>query len=96
MSYSVPSELYREVALRLSEAIGSGGYFSGTLAFAWGEAECRLTASVIVYRRRERLPEGDRDAIADLVPVWWEFHTSDQAGERPNDFSFSELKEYLF
>lgn len=38
MSYSVPSELYREVALRLSEAIGSGGYFSGTLAFAWGEA----------------------------------------------------------
>ena len=51
MSYSVPSELYREVALRLSEAIGSGGYFSGTLAFAWGEAECRLTASVIVYRQ---------------------------------------------
>ena len=36
------------------------------------------------------------DRIDDLVPVWWEFHTSDQAGERPNDFSFSELKEYLF
>ncbi|MFR9128907.1 MAG: hypothetical protein ACLVJK_02600 [Alistipes putredinis] len=44
----------------------------------------------------ECLPEGDADRIDDLVPVWWEFHTSDQAGERPNDFSFSELKEYLF
>ena len=88
MSYSVPSELYREVALRLSEAIGSGGYFSGTLAFAWGEAECRLTASVIVYRRRERLPEGDRDAIADLVPVWWEFHTVGSDGEALNETQF--------
>ena len=95
MSYSVPSELYREVALRLSEAIGSGGYFSGTLAFAWGEAECRLTASVIVYRRRERLPEGDRDAIADLVPVWWEFHTVRSDGDALNDFSFSEVRALL-
>ena len=96
MMYSVSSELYLEVAARLAEAIGGGSYFSGSLSFAFGDTECRLTASVIVYRRRERLPEGDRDAIADLVPVWWEFHTSDQAGERPNDFSFSELKEYLF
>jgi len=67
MSYSVPSELYREVALRLSEAIGSGGYFSGTLAFAWGEAECRLTASVIVYRQRISAPDGQADVISRLA-----------------------------
>ena len=52
-------------------------------------------ASVIVYRRVERLPEGDRDVIADLVPVWWEFHTADDGGEVLNDFSFSELRAYL-
>lgn len=71
MSYSVSSELYREVALHLSEAIGSGSYFSGTLAFAWGEAECRLTLSVIVYRRRISAPDGQADIISHLVPVWW-------------------------
>ena len=81
MMYSVSSELYLEVAARLAEAIG--------------DMECRLTASVIVYRRRERLPEGDRDAIADLVPVWWEFHTVGSDGEALNDFSFSEVRALL-
>lgn len=95
MIYSVSSELYLEAAARLLEAIGEESYFSGTLAFAFGETECRLTASVIVYRRRERLPEGDRDTIADLVPVWWEFHTAGAEGEVPNDFSFSDLKARL-
>ena len=50
---------------------------------------------MIVYRRRERLPEGDRDAIADLVPVWWEFHTAVNGGEVLNDFSFSEVRALL-
>ena len=86
MMYSVSSELYLEVAARLAEAIGGGSYFSGSLTFLFGDMECRLTASVIVYRRRERLPEGDRDAIADLVPVWWEFHTAVNGGEVLNDF----------
>lgn len=95
MIYSVSPELYLEAAARLHEAIGEGSYFSGSLAFAFGDAECRLTASVIVYRRRERLPEGDRDAIADLVPVWWEFHTAVAGEEVPNDFSFSDLRVHL-
>ena len=95
MIYSVSTELYLEVAARLAEAIGGGSYFSGSLSFAFGDTECRLTASVIVYRRVERLPEGDRDVIADLVPVWWEFHTADGEGEVANDFSFSEMKAYL-
>ena len=54
MMYSVSSELYLEVAARLAEAIGGGSYFSGSLTFPFGDMECRLTASVIVYRRRER------------------------------------------
>lgn len=92
MMYSVSTELYLEVASRLRDAIGDGSYFSGTLAFDFGGVACRLTASVIVYRSQSRYPEGDRDEIADLVPVWWEFHTSDDGGEFLNDFSFSELR----
>mgnify|MGYP001511051275 FL=1 len=95
MIYSVSTELYLEVAARLAEAIGGGSYFSGSLSFAFGDTECRLTASAIVYWRVERLPEGDRDVIADLVPVWWEFHTAGDGGEVLNDFSFSELRAYL-
>ena len=39
--------------------------------------------------------EGDRDVIADLVPVWWEFHTTGDGGEVLNDFSFSDLRACL-
>ena len=95
MMYSVSTELYLDAAARLRDAIGDGSYFSGTLNFVYGEVECRLTASVIVYRERVRYPEGDRDEISDLVPVWWEFHTADEAGEFLNDFSFSELRSLL-
>lgn len=92
MMYSVSTELYEEVASRLRDAIGGGSYFSGSLTFEWEGIECRLTASVIVYRRRVSYPEGDRDELTDLVPVWWEFHTTGPEGEFPNDFSFSELR----
>lgn len=95
MIYSVSTELYLEVASRLGAAIGDGSYYSGTLSFAFDELECRLTASVLVYRERIRYPEGDRDEISDLVPVWWEFHTTDSTGEILNDFSFSELRSFF-
>ena len=50
--YSVSPELYHEAAARLSDAIDGGNYFSGSLAFRFGDTDCRLTASVIVYRGR--------------------------------------------
>ena len=95
MMYSVSTELYREVAMRLADAIGGRSYFSGTLDFESGDMAYRLTASVIVYWERVRYPEGDRDEISDLVPVWWEFHTTGPDGEVLNDFSFSSLRSYL-
>lgn len=92
MLYTVTPALYEETFSRLAEAIGDRNYFSGTVTFAFGDATCRLTTSVIVYRRTESLPEGDFDVISDLVPVWWEFHTETDEGEVPNDFSFSHLR----
>lgn len=93
--YSVSSELYHEVATRLADAIGPRDYFSGSVAFAFGGVECRLSVTAIVYRRQVSLPEGPADEIADLVPVWWEFHTSDDASEQLNDFSFGALRWFL-
>ena len=89
--YSVSSELYLEVAARLAEAIGGRSYFSGSLTFPFGDMECRLTASVIVYRRRERLPEatgtrcGPGSRLVGVSP-------SAGDGEALNDFSFSEVR----
>ncbi|WP_418992288.1 hypothetical protein [Alistipes sp.] len=93
--YSVSPALYREVVSRLADAIDAKNYFSGSLAFPFAAWECRLTASVIVYRECIRRPDGDQERISDLVPVWWEFHTVSDEGEVLNDFAFSELRRYL-
>ena len=63
--YSVSPELYHEAAARLSDAIDGGNYFSGSLAFRFGDTDCRLTASVIVYRGRLSLPEGGQHPVTD-------------------------------
>ncbi len=95
MIYTVSSALYLEVLDRLVDAVGPRGYFSGSLDFVFDGVECRLTVSLIVCRRREVLPEGERDVVADLVPVWWEFHTVAPEGEVLNDFSFNVLRDYV-
>ena len=93
--YSISPELYRQVTGRLSDAIGDGDYFSGSLDFVFGPVSCRLVVTVIVYRARVVLPEGERRPVADVVPVWWEFRTDAGEGPTDNDFSFSELKAFL-
>lgn len=95
MILSISSQLYGEVLNRLTDEIGARGYFSGVLEFNFDELFCRLVVSCFVYRRAITMPEGPMEAITDLVPVWWEFHTFDAEGERLNDFSFSELRALL-
>lgn len=95
MIFTISSQLYEEVQARLIEAIGARSYYSGALSWESEGVACRLVVSCFVYRRRETMPEGAFDAIYDLVPVWWEFHTADEQGEQLNDFSFSELRARL-
>ncbi|MDE5578586.1 MAG: hypothetical protein K2I85_01335 [Alistipes sp.] len=94
--YRVSSELYRQVAERLSETVGSRDYFSGSVVGETAGTAWRLTVSVIVYRSRRSLPEGPQEPIADFVPVWWEFRTFAADGsETLNDFSFSEVRDLV-
>ena len=79
--FQVSSELYDEIAIRLREAFGGGGFYSGSVECAVGETLC--------------WPEGCRRRLTDVVPVWWEFHTVTADGEVPNDFSFAELRPSL-
>lgn len=96
MFYTVTPACYDQLCARLTDAIAASNYFSGTLSFDFEGFSCRLTASLIVCRRTERLPEGEIEPIADLVPVWWEFHTESPEGEELlNDFTFDEVRRRL-
>ena len=93
--YDIPNQLYLEVADRLIARFGTSDYFSGTLSLDYEGVMCSLLLSAIIYRRCERCDEGERLLIADVVPVWWEFHTVGEQGEVLNDFSFNVLRQYL-
>lgn len=95
MLYSLSSKLYRLIAARLLEALADRTFFSGSLTVEYGEVDCRLTGSFIVYRTPLLLPEGTGSRIVDVVPVWWECHTLTDVGEVDNDFSFGELRPLL-
>ncbi len=94
--YTVSSVLYNTLAEHLCEAINGRGFYSGTIDLTHDLIECRFTCSVIVYRK----PMCDMDGLIDspivnLVPVWWEFHTTAPEGELINDFDFGELRDCI-
>ena len=93
--YEISSKLYLEIADRLMAEIGSKEYFSGAILCTHGDIECKLLCSLFVERSRHTEPDENYPAIVDIVPVWWEFHTTDSAGERLNDFSFNYLRAQL-
>ncbi len=93
--YEISSQIYEKTAEKLCNLVGGNGYFSGTLEFSHEDIECRMLASLIIYRKRVEMPEGLFDVIDDIVPVWWEFHTVIDGEELINDFDFARLKEYM-
>ena len=93
--YNVLPELYREVLTRLLDEISSRGYYSGALEFEYWGVECRMVLSAVIYRDEVQYPEGAFSVVADIVPVWWEFHTFIDGEEVVNNFSFNELREYI-
>ena len=95
MFYRVSPELYLRVASELLAKIGESAYFSGSVSLDDQDVTCRLTGSYIVYRQPVLLPEGAVCRVADIVPVWWEFHTFADQGEIDNDFSFRELRPLI-
>lgn len=87
---------YCNIARKAAAAIGSRQFFSGTVECAHDRFFSSLTATLLIYRRGDGLPEGPAETVCDVVPVWWEFSAVGENGsELPNDFSFSEFREHL-
>lgn len=96
MIYSISPKLYEEIATKWTEVLADRFYFSGSFEVCFEQVTCRLVCSALVYHTREEYPEGIRNNLSKVVPVWWEFHTEGEEGEMLNDFSFSELLRYLY
>lgn len=94
--YTISVKVYLEVVERLSALIGSSHYYSGSFEFEMDGVVFRMVLSAVIYRHNETMPEGQIvDVMDNIVPVWWEFHTTTEEGEVLNDFDFAELKEYF-
>lgn len=91
----ITSDFYAAVARQLFDRLGDEGLFNGTVAFVYGSCDCLLRCTLILYRTADEAPEGAFGRLCDVVPVWWEFHTSLDGEERLNDFSFNDFKAYL-
>ncbi|MBR4995352.1 MAG: hypothetical protein IKY82_04760 [Alistipes sp.] len=94
--YEVSSEVYLEAAERLLSLLSLSDYYSGSFEFESNGLSCRMVLSAVIYGHYEQLPEGVQNRVIDnIIPVWWEFHTTDESGERLNDFDFSEFRKVL-
>ena len=94
--YNVSTQLYLDLADKLFEQIASKEFFSGAISLDFGAVECRLVATLIVERQMRPDVEFSFPRITNLVPIWWEFHTTIDGGEVLNDFSFRDLVAEVF
>lgn len=88
--YETTPSVYLKIAELLLAKIGTRDFFSGSVTLHDGDVECRLICTLVVSRERH-IPY----CVVELLPVWWEFRTSTENGELSNDFSFSEMMNYI-
>ena len=78
--YSVSPELYQEVAARLADAVDGENYFSGSLAFRFGDTDCGfarglygLVRQFSAYDDEEDIliPHGRYDQFINQVLQWF-------------------------
>ena len=88
--YEISPKLYLEVFESLMAQIATKGFFSGRVDLTYGDTFCSLVCTVVVHRGKAEVDSSPR-AVDRIVPVWWEFHTTEGGEEIMNDFSFREM-----
>lgn len=91
--YSLTPEMYQDLASAVLQSLSNINYFNGSVSAFDGDTECRLMATLIIYRRRVGILSGETDSVTDIVPVWWECHTSIDGAEIENDFDFALFRD---
>ncbi len=93
--YVLTPEIYQDLAAAVAQSLSDIHYFNGSVAVSDGNAECRLVATLIIYRRRVEPLSADADEITDIVPVWWECRTTIDGEETDNDFDFALFRDVM-
>ncbi len=93
--YKLSDEDYAALAEQILARLSTPCYFTGVVETegACGEA-LRLTASLILYRRRQSKLT-PYDTIYSVMPVWWDFVCEDEEGVVYDDFDFDRFKSFL-
>lgn len=93
--YSLQPTIYRDLAAAIAQSLSNIYYFSGSVALIDGDAECRLTASLIIYRHRADIFSDETDYITNVVPVWWDCRTEVDGEAVENDFDFAMFRDAM-
>ncbi|MGN0007517.1 MAG: hypothetical protein ACI35T_05420 [Alistipes sp.] len=93
--YNLTPEMYQDLAAAVLQSLSNISYFNGSVSAFDGATECRLTATLIIYRRRVDILSGETDSITGVVPVWWECHTEIDGVEIDNDFDFALFRDVM-
>lgn len=93
--YQISVETYGKLADSICDNLSTPHYFNGRVSVDDGVAEHTLLSTLIIYRSRVKESGREVDSIVDVVPVWWEFSTVTEQGERESDFDFGLLRREL-
>lgn len=96
--YKLSAEDYEALASEIKCKLLSPCYFTGVVEALTASGEIlRLTASLILYRRRVRgvAHYDEHDTIYAVSAVWWDLLCEDEEGVVLDDFDFDRLVEHL-
>lgn len=85
---NITENQYRKIIGELGAKLGEGSYYSGIIDGMFDDnIKYSFQVSIVIYR-------DDFGNIAELIPVWWEFHTFMGEDEILNNFLFSEMVKH--
>ena len=96
--YQLSEEDYAALASEIKGRLLSPCYFTGAVeVLGRDESILRLTASLILYRRRpdNRNKYERHDSICGVSPIWWDFLCEGEEGAILDDFDFDRFKKHL-
>ncbi len=93
--YKISPNLYTRLAEHIYEEITSPTFYSGVIEMDDDEVAIRFVSTLIPYFNKEEYNGSTRYTLRDIVPVWWEIHTTTNEGEVNNDFDFSTLLNFI-